>query len=133
MSKEKREWKKVIPSKSGQYNISVSEWTYIYILDENFEQIDADYAMDMSAPMDAGKTYHVCFQSDNLREYAGIVQSVPQVTALTMLQEPVKKKYIKNLDYNYYLNDLELELTYEDGSTYTMSWDEIGENGDWKD
>ena len=133
MSKEKREWKKVIPSKSGQYNISVSEWTYIYILDENFEQIDADYAMDMSAPMDAGKTYYVCFQSDNLREYAGIVQSVPQVTALTMLQEPVKKKYIKNLDYNYYLNDLELELTYEDGSTYTMSWDEIGENGDWKD
>ena len=77
-------------------------------MDENFEQIDADYAMDMSAPMDAGKTYYICFQSDNLREYAGIVQSVPQVTALTMLQEPVKKKYIKNLDYNYYLNDLEI-------------------------
>ena len=130
---DKKEWKKFVPSKSGIYNLRVSNWTYFDILDENFEKIDYDSGTDISLYLDSGKTYYIRFESNDFGEYNGIIKSIPKVTGLTMLQEPVKKKYVENLDPEYFLNGLELELTYEDGSTYIMSWDKSGQYGDWKD
>lgn len=133
MSENIKKWIKFVPEKSGQHNLSVSAWMDAYVLDENFEQIGYMNGTGLSVNMEAERTYYILFRSSDAGSYTGCIREVPRVIKLTMLQEPIKKNYVKNLDYTYYLDGLELELSYENGSSHILSWDDIGEYGEWID
>ncbi|WP_095173945.1 MULTISPECIES: Ig-like domain-containing protein [Blautia] len=119
-------WKKFIPEKSGKYNLSASSWLHLYVYDQAFECVIDTYDIKTPVELEAGDTYYIGFQSSSFDEFTGKINEIPNIKNLTMIQEPVKKSYIERLDRGYFLDGLELELTYEDDSTYIMSYEDIG-------